>query len=228
MKKVIVLSLILAVALVSCDALYSPTEAPVQPTPIPPTAEVVVVTVEVPVEASPAGPTPIPTVTPLPPQPTEAPTQEPQAEPTQEVAASTQPAAPTAQPVSGPINVEPSLLGGVFANVSTSGDRFSLRCNPKEISFDITASDIYITQVDLYYRIRDKHSNDIPSWSYAATMETDGGDHFWLTYSGESVTPNNRKAQGWFDFQVVGVNKYGDVIGRTDHIEGLITYTIDC
>jgi hypothetical protein len=219
MKKVIVLSLIFAVALAACDALYSPTQAPVEPTAVPPTAEVVVVTVEVPVLPSEAPPTPIPSVTPLPP-PTEA--------PTQEAAAPTEPAAPAGQPASGLINVDSSMSGGVFENVSVSGDMFSLRCNPKEITFDATSTDIYITQVDLYYRIRDKHSNDIPAWSYAATFETDGGSHFWLTYSGESVKPDNRKAQGWFDFQLVGINKYGDVVGRTEHVEGLVTYMIDC
>jgi len=220
MKKVIVLSLIFAVTLAACDALYSPTQAPVvEPTAVPPTAEVVVVTVEVPVLPSEAPPTPIPSVTPLPP-PTDA--------PTQEAAASTEPPAPAVQSASGPINVDASMSGGVFENISASGDKFSLRCSPKEITFDVTSTDVYITQVDLYYRIRDKHSNFIPSWAYAATLETDGGNHFWLTYSGESVKPDNRKEQGWFDFQFVGINRYGDVVGRTEHIEGLVTYMIDC
>jgi hypothetical protein len=221
MKKIIVFLFVLALALTACDAMTSPTEAPVQPTPIPPTAEVVVVTVEVPVEPTTAPPTPISTATQAPlPTPTVAPTQE--AAPTTELAES------AAQPASGPVDVDASMLGGVFSSISTSGDHFSLRCAPKEITFDVTASDVYITQVDLFYRIRDKHSEFVPGWSYAATMETDGGDHFWLSYSGEDVTPDNRKPQGWFDYQVVGINKYGDVIGRTDHIEGLITYTNDC
>lgn len=220
MKKVIVLSLIVAVALAACDAMYAPTQAPVaEPTVVPPTAEVVVVTVEVPVLPSEAPPTPIPSVTPLPP-PTDA--------PTQEAAAPTEPPAPAGQPASGPVTIDASMSGGVFENVSVSGDTFALRCGAKEITFDATSTDIYITQVDLYYRIRDKHSNFVPSWAYAATFETDGGNHFWLTYSAESVKPDNRKAQGWFDFQLVGINKYGNVIGRTEHIEGLITYMTDC
>jgi hypothetical protein len=219
MKKFFVLTMIFALALTACDAMTAQTEAPVvQPTAVPPTAEVVVVTVEVPVEPTAAPPTPVPADTQAP-QPT------PTVAPTQEAAAPTEPAA---APAAGAVNVDASLLGGVFSNISASGDKFSLRCNPKEISFDVTASDVYITQVDLFYRIRDKHSEFIPGWSYAATMETDGGDHFWLTYSGESVTPDNRKAQGWFDFQVVGINNYGDVVGRTEHIEGLVTYTNDC
>jgi len=219
MKKVIVLSLVIAVALSACDAMSAPTPAPVAPTAVPPTAEVVVVTVEVPVVPTEAAPTPVPSATPLPP-PTEA--------PTQEAAAATEPPAPAAQSGSDALMLEASMSGGVFENVSVSGDKFSLRCSPKEITFDATSTDIYITQVDLYYRIRDKHSNDTPPWAYAATFQTDGGNHFWLTYTGEDVKPDNRKAQGWFDFQLVGINKYGDVVGRTEHIEGLVTYMIDC
>ena len=219
MKKLILLTLIFAITLTACDAMYAPTQAPVvEPTAVPPTAEVVVVTVEVPVLPSEAPPTPIPSVTP--PPPADAPTQEP--------VTPTEPAPPAGPPASGPIAVDASMSGGVFENISVSGDRFSLRCNPKEITFDVTSTDTYITQVDLYYRIRDKHSNYIPSWEYAATLETDGGNHFWLTYSGESVKPDNRKEQGWFDFQFVGRNRYGDVVGRTEHIEGLVNYTIDC
>jgi hypothetical protein len=33
--------------------------------------------------------------------------------------------------------------------MSVSGDIFSLRCEPKEVSFDVTTTDVYITQVDL-------------------------------------------------------------------------------
>lgn len=216
MKKILILSFILAATLTACEALYSPTQAPVvESTAVPPTAEVVVVTVEVTVPASEAPPTTIPSVTPLPPTPT-------QALPTQEAAA------PAEQPASGPINIDAAMSGGVFENMSASGDSFSLRCAPRDITFDLYSTDVYITQVDLYYRIRDKHSEYIPGWSLAGAMETDGGNHFWITYSGESVKADNRKEQGWFDFQFVGMNKYGDVVGRTKKIEGLVTYMIDC
>jgi hypothetical protein len=112
--------------------------------------------------------------------------------------------------------------------MTVSSDTFSLRCAPKEITFDVTATDIYITRVDFYYRIRDKHSNYIPEWSLGGTLETDGGSHFWLTYSGESVKADNRKDFGWFDLQFVGMNKLGQVVGRTEKIVDLVSYTIDC
>ncbi|GAB4503794.1 MAG: hypothetical protein Fur0043_07860 [Anaerolineales bacterium] len=219
MKKLLFFLLVLG--LTACSAVPTQPPAP-QPTPVPPTPQVVIVTVEVPVQPTQAPPSPIPTVTPLPP-PTEIPTQP--VEPTQPAAAAPTSAQPTA---SGPISIPAEFNGPVFANITVSTNTFSLRCAPKEISFDLYATDIYITRVDFYYRIRDKHSNDIPEWSLGGTLETDGGNHFWLTYSGESVKPDNRKDFGWFDLQFVGMNKLGQVVGRTEKIVDLISYTIDC
>jgi hypothetical protein len=82
--------------------------------------------------------------------------------------------------------------------------------------------------VEFYYRLRDKHSNDVPEWSRGSNLEWDGGGHFFLTYNAEQVVPDNRKADGWFDVQFVGLNKLGQVVGRTDKIVDLITYTLDC
>jgi hypothetical protein len=59
-------------------------------------------------------------------------------------------------------------------------------------------------------------------------LQTDGGDHFWMTYSGEAVNADNRKDQGWFDVQFVGLNRYGDAVGRSGKIEGLVSYMTNC
>ncbi len=219
MKKLLFIFLVLGLS--ACSAVPTQPPAP-QPTPVPPTAEVIIVTVEVPVLPTQGPPSPIPSITPLPP-PTEVPTQA--AEPTQPAAAAPTSAQPAA---SGPISIPAEFNGQVFANMTVSTDTFSLRCAPKEITFDVTATDIYITRVDFYYRIRDKHSNYIPEWSLGGSLETDGGNHFWLTYSGESVKPDNRKDYGWFDLQFVGMNKLGQVVGRTEKIVDLVSYTIDC
>jgi hypothetical protein len=80
----------------------------------------------------------------------------------------------------------------------------------------------------MYYRIRDKRSTEIPGWSRAVSLETDGGNHFWVTYSGEQVPPDNRKAAGWFDFQFVGVNNLGQVVGRSERITNIVSYALDC
>jgi len=230
MKKLSILVLAFVLVLTACDALASQTPAPViEPTSIPPTAEVVVVTVEVPVEVTVeptmAPPTPVPTETQPPaPEPTEAaPTEEPvvEAEPTQ--------AAPAASADSGgPITVDASLAGGYFKDVTYSVPAFSLRCPPKEITINATVTDPAITAVDFYYRIEDRKGTTISEWKNVGRMQSAGSGAFTLTVSGETVHPDLRKALAWFDFQLVGLNKGGAAVGRTEKIVQLVTYTIDC
>ena len=220
MKKLITLSLVLVVALTACDAMYSPTEAPVvEPTAVPPTAEVIVVTVEVPVEVTSEAPAeppaPEPTAT-LPPEP--APTEVPPTE-----------AAPAeSAPAGGPISVDASLRGGYFQDITYSNDSFSLRCPPKEITFTATAADPYIVDVYFYYRIEDRQGTFITEWRNLGKMEPTGTGTFAVTMTGEDIHPDLRKKLAWFDFQLIGTNEYGDAVGRTEKIVQLVTYTIDC
>jgi len=229
MKKLLVLSLILVIALSSCDAFTNTAEAPapaeptaVPPTPIPPTAEVIVVTVEVPVEVTAAQPAiPEPTATQPPaPTPTEVPPTE--APPTEEA-----PAVESA-PSDGSLAVDSSLWGGYFKDITYSSDSFSLRCQPKEITITATATDSAIVDVDLYYRIEDRQGTSITEWKNTGKMKPTGDGTFTKTFSGEDVHPDLRKALAWFDFQLVGLNKQAAAVGRTEKIVQLVTYTIDC
>ena len=221
MKKVIVLSLIIAIALSACDALYTATEAPApaEPTTVPPTAEVVVVTVEVPVEVTSEQPA--------------------AAEPT-----ATQPPAPTAEPPTavppteaapaesssgeGPITVPSNLWSPYFKDVTYSSDSFSLRCFPGEITISGTTTNADITVVELYYRIEDRNGTTVSEWKNAGRMQSTGNGIFSKTISGEDIHPDLRKALTWFDFQLVGLNKGGAAVGRTEKIVQQVTYTIDC
>ena len=223
MKRFLILILIFVMALTACDALTSPTEAPTAaPTSVPPTAEVVVVTVEVPVEvtAQPteAPPTAVPTET-QPPAPTEAP---PTAVPPTE-------AVPAQSSSSeGPITVDASLWGGYFKDVTYSNASLSLRCPPKQITITGTVTDPAITTVQFYYRIEDRKGTDISEWKNLGRMDPTGNGNYTITVSGEDVHPDLRKALAWFDFQLVGLNKGGAAVGRTEKIVALVTYTIDC
>ena len=129
----------------------------------------------------------------------------------------------------GGVTVPPSFYGPTFSNIVFSTASFSLRCEGHQsITFDVTASDIYVAVVEFYYRIHDKGSTYVPDWSRGATLQGDGGGHFFLTYTADQVVPDNRKANGWFDIQFVGLNKLGQVVGRTEKIVELVTYTLDC
>jgi len=211
--------ILLAVLLAGCSALQAVPPTP-QPTSIPPTPQVIIATVLVTVIPTDA-PTlvPVPTNTPLPTLDL----------PTQTTTAEMTPATETSTPVGGgPVTVPASLYGSAFSNIAFSGSRFSLRCEPKSISFDLTASDVYVTVVEFYYRIRDKNSTYVPDWSRGGTLLGESGGHFFVTFGADEVVPDNRKVNGWFDIQFVGLNKLGQVVGRTEKIEDIVTYTLDC
>ncbi len=209
----------LACTLAGCSALAP---MPPQPTPIPPTAQVVVQTVMVMITPTPLPPTPIPSVT-LAPTSTPLPTDTPVSAPTSAVlptVASTTPG--------GPLTLPNTSGGGVFINIGVSGDYFSLRCYPKELTFNVTAADIHIVSVEFYYRIHDKASTDISDWINGGLMESDKQGNFSFVLKAEAINPDWRRTQTSYDFQFVGVNKTGDVVGRTERIIGLINYSNDC
>jgi len=212
---------VLALTLAGCSA-FQPVPAS-QPTAVPPTAQVIVETVVVTVI-----PTQPPTQTYTPTEPA-SPTVPPimltlgAVTPTSEGAA-----APSVTPEAGGVTVPTSLLGGVFESITLSVDRISLRCEPKIIHFDLRTSNPHITLVEFYYRVRGKTASDTPDWSRGDTLDSDKVNHFWLDYSASDVVPDNRKADGWFELEFVGVNNLGDVVGRTEAITKLVTYTINC
>lgn len=219
MKKLVLLALSLTLA--GCG-VFQPAPTPtLQPTPIPPTPQVILATVLVTVI-----PTQPPTDTPLPTE-TASPTLPPPTA-TIELETPTPESTLTFTPESGLVNVPSALLGSIFSQATFSTDTFSLRCEPKAITLDLSSADPKVKIVEFYYRIRAKNSTFVPEWSRGGTLQTDGAGHFWLEYRSLDVIPDNRKVVGWFDVQFIGYNALVQEIGRTQAIEELVTYSLDC
>jgi hypothetical protein len=235
MKKVLLFLLVFLLA--ACGT--TPTQ-PVQPTPI---IATVLVPVSAPTEAI------VPTAVSLPTQaPTEVPTLAPTAVPPTAVPPTAVPPTavpPTAQvivvtatnaPVSSglattgaPISIDNNLGKGVFINITMSSDSLTLRCSPREITFNIKANLPEITEALLYYRIVDNPAGLYPSeWQNAGKLKGDGNGNFTIIFSGSDVNENLRLDKAWLDVQFVGLNKGGGVVDRTQKIERLITYRKDC
>jgi predicted small lipoprotein YifL len=221
MKKLLILAL--AFVLTGCGAL-----APAAtPTAVPPTATPVVLVQTVEVTVIPTqGATAIPTVTP-------APTSTPQVIVVTATggaaAASTNPTAAATQPAEAATATLPANVGGqYFTNLTRSGDLFYLRCQPDTINFGISTSNPYISEVDLFYRTEDRLSTSITDWKNGGKMVSDKNGNFTLAFTSAMVAPDFRTHRAWFDYEFVGVNKYGDAVGRTARISQQITYKIDC
>lgn len=217
MKKALIISLVLM--LTACGVL------PAQQIQATPFIATVLVPIYMPTETA------VPTEIPL---PTQVPTDVPPATalppiipPTAEVIVVT---ATSAAPASdSPIPLDNVLGKGVFINMTMSGDTFTLRCFPRDITFNITANNLAIVDAQLYYRIVDYPAGLYPSeWLNAGKMNGDGNGNFTIVFSGESVNQNLRMDRAWFDFQFVGLSKSGSAIDRTQKIERLVTYRIDC
>ena len=214
MRKFIIL--LLALALASCGApAGTPVQQPLAP-PVQPSATPVVIVETVLVTTVPTlAPTDVP-----------APTQPP---PTAVVLPPTQAPAATAAATGGPIPIDDLLGKGVFVHMTMSSDSFSLRCIPREITFNITANLVDIVDAELYYRIVDQPKALYYSeWRNAGKMERLGNGSFSMVFSGEDVHPDLRLDLAWFEFQFVGLNKGNAVVDRTQKIEKLVTYRIDC
>jgi hypothetical protein len=222
MKKL--LPLLLVLALTACT---SATEVPAAaPTDVPPTAEPVIVVQTVVVEATQAPteipPTPVPTEIP----PTAAPVVV-----TVVVEATQVPAtqAPVEQPASGGLIALDNTLGkGVFTNMTMTSSNLTLRCAPRDITFNITSANNTITDVVFYYRIMDVNRLYQKDYKAFGKMTANGNGNFTLVFKGEDVHSDLRQDGGWFDFQFVGLAKSGDKVDGSQTIEGLVKYTFDC
>ena len=214
MKKLVILLLVSAFALAACGTpAPAPTEAAAP-------AEPVVVTVVVEATQAPAEPAP-----------TEAP-----AEPVvvTVVVEATQPpaAAPTAAPAqpaaSDVVTLDNALGRGVFTNMTMTSSNLTLRCFPRDMTFNITTPNGNIKDVMFYYRMTDADRLYPSEWKAFGEMVANGNGNFTLTFKGEDVHPDLRIDGGWFDFQFVGLAKSGDVVDRSDKFEKMVKYTFDC
>ena len=220
MKKFLILALALVLSGCSAFTPVSPTSAP------PPTAQVIIATVLVPVVATQA-PTNVPTETPIPPSPT------PQVIVVTATPGNTQ-AAPTAAISGGATataTLSPFAGGDLFTNLTRSGSYFALNCLPKDITFSVSTSNVYVTEVHFYY-----HMEDLTTQPPTISTPKDGGKmvgdkngNYTIDFNTLMISPDTRAtAKAWFDYQFVGFNKLGDKVGSSLVITKQIYYTKDC
>ncbi len=217
MKRAVTLAL--GLILSACSALPAAPTPTAGPTSTP-VIEVQTVIVTV-IPAQPPSPTPTltPVPSPTPPPPTVAPAAASGSNPTS--------AAPAA--AESPTATLPANAGGdLFTNLTRSGDHFALKCLPETITFGVSTSNVYVTEVDVYYRIEDRLSVSISNWHNAGAMTSDKSGNYTIDLPASAVDPDLRSHLAWFDYQFVGINKYGDAVGRSARIVKQITYTIDC
>jgi len=226
MKKIAIL--LLAVVLAACSSPAAQTAQPAAVA-IEPSATPVVVVQTVVVAASPA-PTDVPPPTAVPPTAVPPTAVAPVVvtvvvQPTQDNSA--QPAATQASG-NAPIALDNTLGKGVFTNMTISGGAFTLRCTPRDITFNITTPNTDIKDVIFYYRTSDTKRLYAKEMKAFGKMVANGNGNFTLTFTGENVSPDYRLDGSLFDFQFVGLNKGGARVDSSQIIKDLVKYTLDC
>ncbi len=214
MKKLLLIMLALAVVLGACTPAAPATQA-VAPEPV--VVTVVVEPTQAPQQQDPVVVTVVVEASPVPAQPTAVPPTQPPA------------VVATTADTGGAIVVDDLLGKGVFSGISVSGNEFSLRCLVRELTITATATLLDITDAELFYRVRDYPQALYDSqWRSAGKMDKLGNGVFSMKLTGETVNPDSRLDPGWFDFQIIGLNKGGGVVDRTQQIEKMIIYRINC
>ncbi len=213
MKRVLIVAL--GIILSACSALPAAPSATAGPSSTPVVVVQTVIVTVIPTQPPTLPPTaaPLPTATPLPPP----------------TAAAANPAVAATVAGGSPTATLPANAGGdLFTNLTRSSDHFALKCLPDTITFGISTANPYVVEVDIYYRIEDRLSVSISNWHNVGAMTSDKNGNFTMNVPASAVDPDLRTHKGWFDYQFIGLNKLGQVVGRSLRISQQITYTIDC
>ena len=136
--------------------------------------------------------------------------------------------APTAAAPAATAAPQQGVNSDIFTNITQSGDAFSLKCSPSELTFSASSSNAYLTKTQFYYRMVDKQNNISSPWSMGGEMKGDGNGNYSLTFTALNVNPDLRYDHGWFEYQLIGLSKTGSVVGRTQKIEKQVTFTLNC
>lgn len=222
MKRLAILTL--AIVLAACASPVPTEEAVVAPpeptaTPVVVIQTVVVEATQVPTEVPPpteAPPTAAPVVVTVVVEPTQAPAVAPPTQAADQATSNTL------------IALDNAMGKGVFTAMTMSDDNITLRCTPRDITFNVTTPNAAIADVMFFYRIMDLGRLYPKEYKAFGKMTPTGNGNFKLTFTGENVHPDLRIDGSWLDFQFVGLAKSGNVVDRSQTIESLVKYTFDC
>ncbi len=106
-----------------------------------------------------------------------------------------------------------------------------MRCLPQDITFNVSTSNLYVVEVDLFYRMEDLTTvpPSVSDWKNVGKMISDKNGNFSMDLNTSLLSPDLRAAgKAWFDYQFVGISKTGDAVGRSGKISQQILYLKDC
>jgi hypothetical protein len=81
-----------------------------------------------------------------------------------------------------------------------------------------------VTEVDLFYRMENQSGSSISGWVDIGKMSPDQNGNFTMDFPATRVDPDLRTVNAWLDYQFVGLDALGQVVGRSAKIVKQITF----
>ena len=123
----------------------------------------------------------------------------------------------------------PAIGGSAFTNYVQSGDHFSLKCSPGQITLGATAIDLqHVKTAYVAYRLKDKTSGVTTTWGAPVPMTGDDKGNYSINFSALNISPDFRLKNAWFDYQFIGLNSSSNVVGRSPIFSNQVSFTFDC
>lgn len=142
------------------------------------------------------------------------------------------PGGPTVTPVpaqEATATPPPAIGASVFANFVQTGDHFSLKCAPGQITLAATSLDLkHIVAAYVSYRLTDKNTGASTGWGAPVKMSGDALGNYTINFTALDIKPDFRLKNAWFDYQFIGLNSSSNVVGRSPIFSQKVTFTSAC
>lgn len=114
---------------------------------------------------------------------------------------------------------------GGFASVFISVDQIYYgACEPNETVITASIQDVQnVTNMVAFFRLVDKVTLKATDWNPAMSMQDKSGGTYTLTLRATDLLDYQKYNDVWISYQLVGANKHGDPIARTQIVTNSIT-----
>ena len=150
---------------------------------------------------------------------------------TQQPTASAIPAAAlpttTARPEATP-SLTSQAASDLFVKISRSTDVLHRKCDPLEIIFDVTVSSPDVTGVAFFFRMKDKATGIVNSWSNGENMLPAGNGIFEFIFRASAIPDEARYKDAWVQYQFVAIDRNLHNLGHSPIFASDLTFTPDC
>jgi hypothetical protein len=134
--------------------------------------------------------------------------------------------------LTGRVEATPSLTpqpsSDLFVKISRSTDVLHRKCDPLEIIFDVTVSSPDVKGVAFFFRMKDKATGIVNSWSNGENMHPGANGVFEFIFQASAIPDEARFKDAWVQYQFVAMDRNLHNLGHSPIFDKDLTYTPGC